>query len=104
MARKKAEEAARAAYRPKEYSNDEKAEWAAKKADLEQFFSSICMKQSNDYKEPEAPADGEGEEEKKDEKSAPPSEKASEAGDGEEAKDGDAQEHKIVYGQRMIRE
>ena len=44
MARKKAEEAARAAYKPKDYTSEEKAEWAAKKLDLEQFFSSICMK------------------------------------------------------------
>jgi hypothetical protein len=39
---------ARAAYKPKEYTSEEKAEWATQKQDLEQFFSSIVMRQSND--------------------------------------------------------
>ena len=45
-ARKLAEEAARAAYKPKDYTSDEKVEWQKKKQDLEQFFSSIVMRQS----------------------------------------------------------
>ena len=48
FARKKAEEMARAAYRPKAYTAEEKASWAAQKQELEQFFSSIVMRQSND--------------------------------------------------------
>lgn len=62
--RKRAEELARAAYRPKDYTQEEKDEWDKLKADLEQFFSSIVVKQSNDA--PKAAEVSEnGEEEKK---------------------------------------
>lgn len=44
IARKKAEELARAAYKPKDYSAEEKADWATQKQELEQFFSSIVMR------------------------------------------------------------
>ena len=62
--RKAAEEAARAAYKPKDYTAEEKAEWAARKTEYEQFFSSIIMRQSNDAAPPVAEGE-EGEEEKK---------------------------------------
>ena len=90
-ARKKAEEAARAAYKPKDYSSEEKTEWIKQKQDLEQFFSSIVMRQSNDAAPAEAPKEeGENAEE------APKEE-------GEDAEAAEP-EQKIVYGKRIIRE
>ena len=65
-ARKQAEESARAAYRPKSYSNEEKNEWAKQKEDLEQFFSSIVVRQTNSSHPQTKVSDEAGAEEKKD--------------------------------------
>ena len=42
--RKKAEEAARAAYRPKAYTDEEKGAWKAYVEDLQSFFARIVMR------------------------------------------------------------
>lgn len=47
IARKKAEEAARAAYKPKIYKEEEKTAWDAYKEEVVQFFAQIIMRQSN---------------------------------------------------------
>lgn len=51
IARKKAEEAARAAYKPKHYTDEEKNEWKAYVDEIRSFFAGIVMRQSKQARE-----------------------------------------------------
>ena len=82
---------------------DEKSAWATQKQELEQFFSSIVMRQSNESTN--ASEDAPAEEEGKDESQpAEPADKPEGEAEGEGDEEAKAPKEKITYGKRIIRE
>ena len=75
VARKRAEEAARAAYKPKIYTDEEKQAWDQYKEEIEQLFAQIIMRQSNQAKGDEA-KDQDGDDGAKSQQSKQPDEDA----------------------------
>lgn len=98
IAKRKAEELAREAYRPKDFTDEEKAAWEKYVEELHNFFGEIIIRQMSSDEAVEKPADVEGQEEVKShhsEEEAAASQKAdSEAPVAEP----------IKYGKRIIRE
>lgn len=107
ISRKRAEEQARAGYKAKEYTDEEKETWDAYKADIEQFFAQLIMKASD----AEA-ADGEKEEVSSPKSGAAPAEadaaeEEQKKGDDEEEKKSEAEGEEPAEkegGERYIRE
>jgi hydrocephalus-inducing protein len=109
--RKKAEEAARAAYRPKAYTDEEKAAWKAYVEDLQSFFAGIVMRQSSSQHQAVAEPENAGEEQEQQEEAKGEDGKPEAAKDDapaeEEAEDAQpaAEEaEQIPYGERLLRE
>lgn len=111
IARKKAEEAARAAYKPKIYTDEEKTEWKAYVDEIRSFFASIVMRQSKQarHQQPNAesasaqgeqPEEAKGEEEKKEELN----QEAPAEADPEAKEPAASPSEETQYGDRLLRE